>query len=65
MTYPLGEEIFRKQQTELFNFIYLNVKYYDIYSAFENYIFSTMEDFRNDKGDIVTAEKTLSILSPP
>lgn len=49
----------------MFTLLFVNVHHKELYTAFEEAIFSVIEDYRNDKGEIVTVEKQTWIKEPP
>jgi hypothetical protein len=49
MKYPLGDSIFRKVEEELFNIIFLEIKNKDLYTATDEYIVNTIDEYTNDK----------------
>ena len=55
MSYPLGEEVFLKEEEELFNIIFLDIKYKELYYALDEYVVNHIDEFKNDRGDIVAA----------
>ncbi|KAL4443149.1 hypothetical protein ABPG74_002216 [Tetrahymena malaccensis] len=57
MSYPLGDETFEKQEEELFNIIFLDIKHKELYYALDEYVVNHIDEFKNDKGDIVSAQK--------
>lgn len=65
MRYPLGEEIYVKQEEELFNIIFLDIKHKELYYALDEYVVNHIDEFKNDRGDIVSAEKHNWIRKPP
>lgn len=57
MRYPLGEEIFVKEEEELFNILFLDIRHKELYLALDEYVVNHIEDFKNDRGDLVPAQK--------
>lgn len=55
MSYPLGEDILLKEEEELFNIIFLNIKHKELYQALDEYVVNHIDEFKNDRGDIVSA----------
>ena len=64
-TFLNEKEGIRKAEEEMFTLLFVNVRHKELYTAFEEAIFSVIEDYRNEKGEIVTVEKQTWIKEPP
>jgi hypothetical protein len=54
MSYPLNEgEIKTVENEEKFNTIFLEVKHKDLYYAWDQFNYTSIDHFKNDRGDIV------------
>ena len=49
MSYPLQDKIFEKEEEEVFNIVFLDVKLKEIYQAWDHSIFHSIEDYKNDR----------------
>jgi hypothetical protein len=52
-------------EEEMFTLLYVNVRNRELYSAFEEVIVSSIDDYRNEKGEIVSVEKQCWIKEAP
>ncbi len=41
----------------MFNIIYLDIKHKELYYALDEYVINRVEEYKNDRGDIVSADK--------
>ena len=55
MKYLLGEEQFTKNEEELFNIIFLDIKHKELYQALDEYVVNHIDEYKNDRGDVVPA----------
>ncbi|EGR31008.1 ubiquitin carboxyl-terminal hydrolase family protein, putative [Ichthyophthirius multifiliis] len=57
MKYMLGDQYHQKEQEEIFNIIYLDIKQKELYYALDEYVINKIDEYKNDRGDIVQADK--------
>lgn len=49
-TFINDKEGIRKSEDEIFSLLYANVRFHELYTAFEEVIVSTIDDYKNEKG---------------
>lgn len=49
LTYPLGEELKNNIKDELFNIIFLDIKFKNMYTAWDEFIINEIDEYKNDK----------------